>query len=280
MVVLDTNGLSALMRDPPDRAVVAWLDGQPPESVWTTSITVAASGADGAPLTRGDEPTVSADDLINLDTSTESKWVASVYLLEWIRDRSTNAKSIWARRLADPALGYQNTKALLDDLKSRIASSRLDGARALDGDGRIGTAVDQLHFQAAQLAVCLVFASTFSDSEAEREFRSIGVNVGEAIRTDLNVPVLLGSGTILGVLIDIALTFLGVMLDDVRADDPSGLLWRTRAIRHRRAGLRRLALDQPGLFEAVLLAARPAAPGDRPLSRRADRLWADRRQAR
>jgi hypothetical protein len=40
MVVLDTNVLSALMRDPPDRAVVAWLDGQPPESVWTSSITV------------------------------------------------------------------------------------------------------------------------------------------------------------------------------------------------------------------------------------------------
>ena len=183
-----------------------------------------------ARIQRLDEPTVSPDDLINLDTSTESKWVASVYLLEWIRDRSTNAKSIWARRLADPALGYLNTKALLDDVKSRIDTGRADGARALDDDGRISPAVDQLHFQAAQLAVCLVFASTFSDSEAEREFRSIGVNVGEAIRTDLNVPVLLGSGTILGVLIYIALTFLGVMLDDVRNDDPSGLLWRTRAM--------------------------------------------------
>lgn len=40
MVVLDTNVLSALMRDPPDNVVVHWLDGQTPECVWTTSITV------------------------------------------------------------------------------------------------------------------------------------------------------------------------------------------------------------------------------------------------
>lgn len=40
MIVLDTNVLSALMRSEPDPAVVAWLDGQPAESVWTTVITV------------------------------------------------------------------------------------------------------------------------------------------------------------------------------------------------------------------------------------------------
>ena len=40
MIVLDTNVVSALMRDEPDPIVVAWLDGLPPESVWTTSITV------------------------------------------------------------------------------------------------------------------------------------------------------------------------------------------------------------------------------------------------
>ena len=40
MIVLDTNVLSALMRDTPDPAVVQWLDDQPAESVWTTSITV------------------------------------------------------------------------------------------------------------------------------------------------------------------------------------------------------------------------------------------------
>ena len=40
MIVLDTNVISALMRTEPDPAVVGWLDGLPPESVWTTSVTV------------------------------------------------------------------------------------------------------------------------------------------------------------------------------------------------------------------------------------------------
>lgn len=40
MIILDTNVLSALMRTAPDPAVVAWLDGQPAESVWITSITI------------------------------------------------------------------------------------------------------------------------------------------------------------------------------------------------------------------------------------------------
>ena len=40
MMVLDTNVLSALMRREADPAVVAWLDLQPSESVWTTSVTV------------------------------------------------------------------------------------------------------------------------------------------------------------------------------------------------------------------------------------------------
>lgn len=40
MILLDTNVLSAVMRADPDRSVVAWLDTQPPESVWTTAITI------------------------------------------------------------------------------------------------------------------------------------------------------------------------------------------------------------------------------------------------
>lgn len=40
MILLDTNILSALMQRKTDPAVVAWLDAQPPESIWTTSITV------------------------------------------------------------------------------------------------------------------------------------------------------------------------------------------------------------------------------------------------
>lgn len=40
MILLDTNVLSALMRREADPVVIAWLDAQPPESVWTTTITV------------------------------------------------------------------------------------------------------------------------------------------------------------------------------------------------------------------------------------------------
>jgi predicted nucleic acid-binding protein len=40
VIVLDTNVLGALMRSGPDPAVVAWLDRQPAESVWITSITL------------------------------------------------------------------------------------------------------------------------------------------------------------------------------------------------------------------------------------------------
>ena len=40
MIILDTNVLSALMRKAPEAAVVAWLDRQPAESVWITSVTM------------------------------------------------------------------------------------------------------------------------------------------------------------------------------------------------------------------------------------------------
>ena len=40
MILLDTNVLSALMRQEPDAAVIRWLDRQPRQSIWTTSVTV------------------------------------------------------------------------------------------------------------------------------------------------------------------------------------------------------------------------------------------------
>jgi predicted nucleic acid-binding protein len=40
MIILDTNVLSALMRQTPDPKVLAWLDSQPRTSIWTTAITV------------------------------------------------------------------------------------------------------------------------------------------------------------------------------------------------------------------------------------------------
>jgi predicted nucleic acid-binding protein len=40
MIILDTNVLSALMTEPADLGVVAWLDRQARISMWTTSITI------------------------------------------------------------------------------------------------------------------------------------------------------------------------------------------------------------------------------------------------
>lgn len=40
MIILDTNVLSTLMRKKPDVEVVDWVDRQPAESVWITSITL------------------------------------------------------------------------------------------------------------------------------------------------------------------------------------------------------------------------------------------------
>jgi predicted nucleic acid-binding protein len=40
VIILDTNVLSALMRQTPDHNVVGWLDRQPRTSVWTTSVTL------------------------------------------------------------------------------------------------------------------------------------------------------------------------------------------------------------------------------------------------
>lgn len=38
MIILDTNVLSALMHKTPDRAVITWVDDQPAESLWITTI--------------------------------------------------------------------------------------------------------------------------------------------------------------------------------------------------------------------------------------------------
>lgn len=43
MIILDTNVLSALMRAVPERAVVEWLNQQPAQSVWITSVTLFES---------------------------------------------------------------------------------------------------------------------------------------------------------------------------------------------------------------------------------------------
>ncbi|MDG4554190.1 MAG: type II toxin-antitoxin system VapC family toxin [Candidatus Competibacter sp.] len=40
MIILDTNVLSALMRAQPEMVVVDWLDRQPADSIWITTVTL------------------------------------------------------------------------------------------------------------------------------------------------------------------------------------------------------------------------------------------------
>lgn len=53
MIILDTNVLSALMRTGPDVAVVGWLDRQPADSIWITSVTLFEARFGLALLPRG-----------------------------------------------------------------------------------------------------------------------------------------------------------------------------------------------------------------------------------
>jgi len=40
VIILDTDVLSALMRERPELVIEKWLDRQPRESIWTTSVTI------------------------------------------------------------------------------------------------------------------------------------------------------------------------------------------------------------------------------------------------
>jgi hypothetical protein len=40
VILLDTNVLSAMMPREDEPAVIAWFNAQPPESVWTSTVTV------------------------------------------------------------------------------------------------------------------------------------------------------------------------------------------------------------------------------------------------
>lgn len=53
MIILDTNVLSALVRPQPETAVLTWLDRQPADSIWITSITLFEVRLGLALLARG-----------------------------------------------------------------------------------------------------------------------------------------------------------------------------------------------------------------------------------
>jgi predicted nucleic acid-binding protein len=53
VIILDTNVLSALMQKSADSAVIDWLDRQPPDSIWITSVTLFESRLGLALLPQG-----------------------------------------------------------------------------------------------------------------------------------------------------------------------------------------------------------------------------------
>ncbi len=53
MIILDTNVLSALMQTTPDAKLIAWLDRQPADALWVTSVTVFEARFGLASLTTG-----------------------------------------------------------------------------------------------------------------------------------------------------------------------------------------------------------------------------------
>ncbi len=95
MIVLDTNVLSALMRVAPEPAVVAWLDRQPAESIWLTSITVFETRLGLALLPKGRRRSalelaferLLADDLSNRVLDFDAAAAASAARLASVRQR-------------------------------------------------------------------------------------------------------------------------------------------------------------------------------------------------
>jgi len=93
MIILDTNVLSALMRDTPEVTVANWLDSQPSESVWITSITLFEARFGIALLAKGrrrDALQRTLDDFLESDLEGR--------VLDFDRSAATTAAALAARR--------------------------------------------------------------------------------------------------------------------------------------------------------------------------------------
>ncbi|MBS0366282.1 MAG: type II toxin-antitoxin system VapC family toxin [Proteobacteria bacterium] len=66
MIILDTNVLSELMQAAPQAVVVSWLDQQPADSIWITSITLFEAHLGVALLPKGKRQLLLATALENL----------------------------------------------------------------------------------------------------------------------------------------------------------------------------------------------------------------------
>lgn len=119
MIILDTNVLSALMRQAPEAPVVAWLDRQPAESVWITSITLfeARLGLALLPKGRRQQALDSAfarlleDDLENRVLDFDSAAASEAALLAAQRQKAGRSVDMRDTQIAGIALARHATLA-------------------------------------------------------------------------------------------------------------------------------------------------------------------------
>lgn len=119
MIILDTNVLSALMRTTPDAAVVDWLDRQPADSVWLSSITVFETRFGLALLPKGRRRTglerafesVLSDDLANRVLDFDAVAAAAAARLAAVRQKAGRAVDLRDTLIAGIALARRATIA-------------------------------------------------------------------------------------------------------------------------------------------------------------------------
>lgn len=119
MIILDTNVLSALMRTAPDPPVVTWLDRQPAESVWITSITVFETRLGLALLPQGRRrraleaafARLLEDDLENRVLDFDAAAATSAALLAADRQRAVRPADLRDTQIAGIALARHATLA-------------------------------------------------------------------------------------------------------------------------------------------------------------------------
>jgi predicted nucleic acid-binding protein len=119
VIILDTNVLSALMRTAPDVPVIDWLDRQPPESVWITSVTLfeARFGLNLLPKGRRRQALESAferlleDDLENRVLDFDSAAAAAAAALAATRQKAGRPVDVRDTQIAGIALARRATLA-------------------------------------------------------------------------------------------------------------------------------------------------------------------------
>ncbi len=106
MIILDTNVVSACMRPLKNKSVIAWLDAQPSESLWTTTVTLFE-------LRYGIETLVDGDDF-RQDLETAWEEIGSVIfenrILQFdMRAARAAAELAGLRRRKRRAVGFRDT---------------------------------------------------------------------------------------------------------------------------------------------------------------------------